>query len=489
MSNWFVYDFNNFAENNFIMKAFKLITYLFLTTLLIQSCKTDTSTKSIKNKETQPNIIFIFADDWGYGDLGIHGSSFCKTPNLDKMAAEGIDFQNFSVVNPVCSPSRTGVMTGQFPARHSVHGHFASVESHMKRNMPDWLSTEAPLLPRMLKKSGYVTAHYGKWHLSNTDVADAPSPLEYGYDEYGAFNLPNKLHQMDVDSTLYKTIDFVKKNKNKPFFVNAWIHATHTPHYPKKEYMDLFSDLDEQQQVYAAVIAEYDDRIGQLFQTLKDLGIDDNTLVLFSSDNGPEFTGTTKTQGDNSTGGGLGSYYSVGETAGLKGKKRSLFAGGVRIPFIVRWPGSVPAGVHDKTTQLSTVDLLPTFLELAGGKLPEGYESDGVSIVEALKGKEMKREKPIFWNWNFSNNRTEFWPSAGIQEDNWKLLTNSKLGKTELYNINSDWSEQTDVAGKYPEKVSGLLNKIKLFEQTLPTAPLSNTFSKERELLTKQLGN
>ncbi len=208
------------------------------------------------SQDTRPNIIFIFADDWGYGDLGIHGSTFCKTPNLDKMAAEGIDFQNFSVVNPVCSPSRVAVMTGQFPARQSVHGHFASVESHIERGMPDWLNPEAPLLPKMLKEAGYATAHFGKWHLSNTHVEDAPSPLEYGYDEYGAFNLPSSLHQMQADSTLYKTIDFVKRKKNGPFFINAWIHATHTPHYPKDEYMEQFVHLNGQEQVYAAVVAE-----------------------------------------------------------------------------------------------------------------------------------------------------------------------------------------------------------------------------------------
>src|SRR5680860_1353535 len=180
---------------------YKLLVFSFA---ILVACETKKKSDKIIEPK-RPNIVFVFADDWGYGDLGIHGSTFCKTPNLDKMASEGIDFQNFSVVNPVCSPSRVAVMTGQFPARQSVHGHFASVESHIKRNMPDWLDPKAPMLPRMLKKAGYATAHFGKWHLSNTHVQDAPSPLEYGYDEYGAFNLPGRLHQMQVDSTIYKT--------------------------------------------------------------------------------------------------------------------------------------------------------------------------------------------------------------------------------------------------------------------------------------------
>ncbi|KJD35976.1 hypothetical protein PW52_04940 [Tamlana sedimentorum] len=462
------------------MKTVNLITSLLFTIILAHSCKTNGNNKPIENKETPPNIIFIFADDWGYSDLGVHASSFCKTPNLDKMAAEGIDFQNFSVVNPVCSPSRVGVMTGQFPARHNVHGHFASVESHIKRGMPDWLDPKAPSLPRMLKNAGYTTAHFGKWHLSNTHVADAPSPLEYGYDEYGAFNLPSNLHQMHVDSTLYKTIDFAKRHKDQPFFINAWIHATHTPHYPKEKYMNQFSHLSEQQQVYAAVVAEYDERIGELFKTLKDLGIDNNTLVLFSSDNGPEITGTKLKTDDNSTGPGLGTYYSVGEAKELKGEKRSLFAGGVRIPFIARWPETIPSGIVDKTTELSTVDLLPTFLNLAQTDLPDGYQTDGVNIAKALKGKAFKRDKAIYWNWLYASKRPGFWPSAAIQEDNWKLLTNTKLGKTELYNINLDWAEQNDVSNKNPQKVSELLKKLEIFEKTLPKNPPSDCFSKKR---------
>lgn len=455
---------------------------MFISSLLLLSCggKQEAKKEVVSKEETPPNIIFIFADDWGYGDLGIHGSSFCKTPNLDKMAAEGIDFQNFSVVNPVCSPSRVAVMTGQYPARQSVHGHFASVESHIQRNMPDWLNPQAPLLPKMLKEAGYSTAHFGKWHLSNTHVEDAPSPLEYGYDEYGAFNLPSNLHQMQADSTIYKTIDFVKRNKDKPFFVNAWIHATHTPHYPKEEYMQQFAHLDEQEQVYAAVVAEYDARIGKLFAVLKTLGIDENTLVVFSSDNGPEITGKNKITEDNSTGPGLGTYYSVGETGGLKGRKRSLFAGGVRIPFVVRWPGKVPAGRIDNTTELATVDLLPTFLNLAGASYTENYQPDGVSIVSAIMGKSFSRQKPIFWDWRFSNDRTDFWPSAAVQEDNWKLLTNDKLERTELYNIGLDWAEQKDVSAENPEKLKELKGKLKTFKETLPKSAPENSFSKAR---------
>ncbi|CAN0367687.1 unnamed protein product, partial [Ectocarpus sp. 4 AP-2014] len=186
---------------------------------------------------------------------------------------------------------------------------------------------------------------------------------------------------------------------------------------------------------------------------------------------------------DASTGPGLGLYYSVGETAGLKGQKRSLFAGGVRIPFIVRWPGTVPGGIVDKTTEMTTVDLLPTFLELAEVTSPKGYEPDGESIVSVLKGETYNRVKPIYWNWLYARNRTDFWPSAGIQEANWKLLTNQKLNRTELYNISTDWAERKDVSAENSGRVAAMMEKLHTFEATLPTSPPDNCFSKERETL------
>ena len=134
------------------------------------------------------NIIFIFADDWGWGDLSCHGHPYVKTPNIDRLAKEGTDFHRFTVASGVCSPSRTAVMTGHFPARYNIDGHFAWVSSNAKRNMPDWLDPNAPLLSRFLKSGGYATAHFGKWHLANDMIPDAPFPSEYGFDEYGAFN-------------------------------------------------------------------------------------------------------------------------------------------------------------------------------------------------------------------------------------------------------------------------------------------------------------
>jgi len=452
--------------------------------VMVSACSSTNQEKKSTAIE-KPNIVFIYSDDWGYEDLSSHGSTFCKTPNLDKMAIEGIDFQNFSVCNPVCSPSRTAIMTGHFPARHSVHGHFATVQSHIQRGMPDWLDPNEVMLPRLLKEAGYTTAHYGKWHLTNTDVPDAPSPLVYGYDDYDVFNLSSRFPQMNTDSTMTRTINFIEKNKEKPFFVNVWIHAVHTPHYPKENFLAQFPELNEQQKVYAAVIAEADFKIGLFFAKLKELGIDEKTLVIFSSDNGPEITGNTQNRNldDNSTGPGFGTYFSVGETNGLKGRKRSLFAGGVRVPFIVRWPGVVPAGKINKTTPIAGVDILPTFVELAGRTLPKDYKPDGESIVSAIKGEPYNRKSIIYWQWLYANKNIDFWPNLGIQDGEWKLLVNKEFGRIELYNINTDWTEQENVAEQNPDIVKELQSKLDAWVITLPKNPSANCFSSERKNL------
>lgn len=431
--------------------------------------------------QSRPNIIFIFADDWGYGDLGIHGSTFCQTPRIDQMAREGIDFQNFTVNHSVCSPSRTAVMTGHFPARHSVHQHFASVAHHKRAGMPDWLDPQAPMLPRMLQRAGYATAHFGKWHLSNDHISDAPLPDAYGYHEYGAFNLPsNAEEQMPTIETIPRALDFIERHQDQPFFINLWIHETHTPHYPLDEYLQQFESLDERQQVYAAIVAEGDAGVGKILDTLDDLGLDEKTLVIFSSDNGPEWTGQKKMQDDTSTGPGLGSYYSVGESGGLKGLKRSLYAGGIRVPFVARWPGFVPAGQVDRSSTLTAVDLLPTFLELAGASTPEGYQPDGVSFVDALQGDNFVRAKPIFWEWRPAIEHPILWPYQGVRKGPWKMLVNDKLEKVELYNIEEDWAETKNLSAEHPELVAELLQLIHEWKRTLPEAPAEHCFSGER---------
>ncbi len=444
--------------------------------LLAISMAFNSAHAAVEPTEERPNIVFIFADDWGYGDLSLHGSDFVKTPNIDRMAAEGIDFQNFTVNSPVCSPSRTAVMTGKFPARFSIHQHFAGVASNRKRGMPDWLDPQAPMLPRLLKEAGYRTGHFGKWHLGR--ATDSPIEDAYGYDAFATFNGSgtNEIRPEGLASVDH-AVEFIKQNKDQPFFVNLWLHESHLAHFPQDRYLEKFKDLDEQKRVYASIIAEGDEGVGRIMNLLKELKLDDNTLVVFSSDNGPEATRGEDQKFHNNSKVGLGGYYSVGESGGLKGQKRSLYAGGVRVPFVVRWPGVVPKGKVDRTSVLTAVDLFPTFLEAAGVALPDGFEADGQSAFSAFKGEEFKRTKPIFWEWKGGLSKDYTWPSLGVRNGRWKLLVNTEMKKMELYDLESDWAEKKDVSASYPEIVQELYNQLDAWKKTLPGTPSKHCLS------------
>jgi N-acetylgalactosamine-6-sulfatase len=436
--------------------------------------------------ETSPNLIFIFADDWGWGDLGCHGHPYLKTPHLDQLAADGTEYLQFTVASGVCSPSRAAVMTGQFPARHSIHGHFATVESHQKRGMPDWLNPQSVMLPRLLKQAGYTTAHYGKWHLTNIMVPDAPLPDQYGYDKYGVFNCPGP--QMPVHDDVKNSIAFIENAvaSEKPFFLNLWIHEPHTPHYPQQEYLKQFAHLEnEADQIYAAVLAHADARIGQLLQTLNRLEISEETMVIFTSDNGPENTGppSRRITQDESTGPGLGSFASVGTTGGHRGRKRSLLQGGVGVPFIVRWLGQVEAGKKDNVTPITAVDLLPTFCQAAGAKLPKDYRSDGESQLSVFLSQSASngiREKPIFWDWRSASPRNENWPALAVRQGEWKLLVGRNGQPMELFRFPADRLEQTDLSKSHPNEVTRLRKLLAQWQTSLPVSPDSECFSKER---------
>ena len=437
----------------------------------------------------RPNILFIFADDWGWGDLSCHGHPYVKTPNIDRLAKEGTDFHRFSVASGVCSPSRTAVMTGHFPARYNINGHFAWVPINAKRNMPDWLSTKVPLLSRFLKESGYATAHYGKWHLSNDMIPDSPLPSEYGFDTYGTFNCAGE--QMPYHEDSQHVSAFIEKShkEGKPFYINMWIHEPHTPFHTLPKYRWRFRDLDVADSIYASVLSHADDRIGEVLDTLDRLKLAENTLVIFSSDNGPARAATPtelKLQYDTATGAGYGIGAAKGITGGRKGYKSALFEGGVGVPFIARWPGKIAAGKVDDSALLTAVDLLPTFCELAGAKLPENYVPDGISQVSALMGKgDAKRGKPIFWKMDSRypapRNRPYHWVSYAIVDQEWKLMTNKDSTYVELYDLGADPLEKTDLKEEKPEVVERLLKRIEDWKDTLPAKPTGDVFSKLRE--------
>ena len=437
----------------------------------------------------KPNILFIFADDWGWGDLSCHGHPYVKTPNIDRLAKEGTDFHRFTVASGVCSPSRTAVMTGHFPARYNIDAHFAWVPQNQKRNMPDWLDPGATTLPRLLGQAGYKTAHFGKWHLANDMIPDSPLPSEYGYDEYGAFNCAGQ--QMPVHEDADNAIAFIENchNEQKPFFINLWIHEPHTPFHTVPKYEWRFRELESREdQIYASVLSHADDRIGEVLSTLDRLKLTDNTLVIFSSDNGPaRSAGPTDLtlQYDTATGAGWGIGASKGITGGRKGYKSALFEGGIGVPFIARWPGKIAAGKVDKTSMISAVDLLPTFCELVGANLPDAYRPDGVSQTATLLGKPTTtRNKALFWKmqspWPIQRSRPYHWVSYAIVHQNWKLLTNRDASHSELYDITADPYEKADLSKVKPEVVEQLMQQIENWKSTLPESPSGDVFSRER---------
>ncbi|MGJ8657045.1 MAG: sulfatase family protein [Akkermansiaceae bacterium] len=427
--------------------------------------------------QSKPNILFIFTDDWGWGDLSCHDHPYIKTPNIDRIANEGTDFQRFTVASGVCSPSRAAVMTGHFPARYAIDGHFAFPDNNAKRGMPDWLDLNAPTLPKMLQKAGYKTAHFGKWHLANNMIPDSPAPIKYGYDQAWAFNCSGV--QLPVHEDVIESIKFIKSAhaENKPFFLNLWMHEPHTPFHTVPMFEWRFRDLENRaDQIYASVLSHADDRIGLLLDTLDDLKITDNTLVVFSSDNGPARAKSPiepELFYDTATGAGYNTGASKGITGGRKGHKATLYEGGIGVPFIARWPKHIPAGKIDTASLISAVDLLPTFCAIAGAEMPADYKPDGVDITNILKGDKMlTRTKPLFW---------KLYTRYAVVKGPWKLVISTKLNKAELYKIDSDVAESNNLAGKNPEVVADLTKDLQAWLKELPAKPTGDVFSSERK--------
>jgi N-acetylgalactosamine-6-sulfatase len=448
-------------------------TLALLTALLLAPLAAFSAADTLK-PAAKPNIVFIYADDWGWGDLSCHGHPWLKTPNLDRLAGEGTDFQQFNVLNPVCSPSRTALMTGHYPARYSIHQHFAAPQQNQERNMPDWLDPKAPTLARFLHQVGYRTAHFGKWHLTNRQTSGAPLPPAYGYDEAAVFNGGASWPSANLHGSAADTAAFIQANKSKPFFINVWLHESHTPHVPTAESMEKWKHLDEQKQVYAAVITDGDNAVGTILDALKDAGVADNTIVLFSSDNGPESTALKKSPNKldpdaNVT--GYDTYYSVGSSGGLRGRKRSLFEGGVRVPFIVRWPGHTPAGAKNGTTAFTAVDVLPTLCAAAGVTLPADYHGDGENLLPTIQGQPSARTRPIFWQWNGRDAEPDWWPRLAVREGDWKLLLTDDAKRVQLHRVTDDRAESADVAKVHPDIVARLTKLVLDWKATLPLKP------------------
>lgn len=425
----------------------------------------------------RPNIVFILADDLGWGDLGCYGNTFIQTPNLDRLAKQGTLFTQFYVNGSVCSPTRCAFMTGHFPARHALHGHLATHEQNKARGMPNWLDPKVTTLPGLLKSAGYATAHFGKWHLGSGE--GAPEPRAYGFDDYRTVNGAGanwKEEQTDPyfrakSTTLIvdEAVRFIRANRDKPFYVNLWTLVPHAPLHPTEEQLKQYERLRVQaapyrsaRQVFYASVTDLDTQVGRLLKQLDELKLADNTIVLFSSDNGPEdiFINNAGHSG-------------VGSAGPFRGRKRSLYEGGVRVPFLVRWPGKTPAGRVVDTAVVSAVDFLPTLCRLAAVPLPSDLQLDGEDRSAVVRGETQARTKPLHWEWRFriAGHVLNHSPMLSMRDGKWKLLLNPDRGRVELYDIPADPSELNNLAGGHPEVVQELAAKALAWRKTLPAGP------------------
>lgn len=427
--------------------------------------------------ETQnpPNIVFILADDWGWGDLGCQGNRRIRTPNIDRLAEAGTRFEQFYVSAAVCSPSRASFMTGLFTDRHGIHSHLDSIKSNRRRRLPRQLDPSLAMLPRLLRTGGYTTAHFGKWHLCTMDDPSVNPPSEYGIDRHritvgsgsARHMLPRGLPGFntwedsrpgpdwngwrgDASRRIFdEAIQFMEQNRDRPFYIQAWMYDTHGPMKPTPSQMHRFAEMPLPYRMYYGAVADSDRHVGRLLNSLDALGLARNTIVIFSSDNGPEDMQLFEV-----------SAHGVGEAGPFRGRKRSGYEGGIRMPFIVRWPAVTPAGRVDRQTVLSAVDLLPSLCSVAGVKVLSSL--DGEDMSEAWRGRSLLRSKPLFWDLRENTqgplvNRS---PKQIIRDGDWKLLRGTDGLQVELYNIQENSLEVDNLADTHPQVVERLMSQL-----------------------------
>lgn len=426
----------------------------------------------------RPNIIFILADDLGWGDLGCYGHPQIKTPNIDnQLAKRGTLFTQFYVNGSVCSPSRCAFFTGQYPARHRIHGHYATPQQNSNRGMSQFLEPHVPNVASTLKHAGYRTAHIGKWHLGSN--SRGPEPNAYGFDfvgsgETGGADGPSvdpfsraKSTQVFVDEALR----FIEGNKAAPFYLQLWTLVPHATLNPTPEQMQPYAKLRPGKEgfphasaaeIFYSSVTDLDHHVGRLLDGLDQMGLSDNTLILFSSDNGPEDIHVVNA-----------GHSGIGSAGPFRGRKRSLYEGGVRVPCIMRWPGKIAAGKVDDSTVLSAVDWLPTICQVTSCASPPNHRLDGESMLDVLQGATRSRTKPLFWEWRYRIAGEPFHhsPELAIRDGDWKLYLNRDESRLELYDMKKDLMQLNNVAQQHPDVVDRLKQQILSWSKELPDGP------------------
>jgi N-acetylgalactosamine-6-sulfatase len=429
----------------------------------------------------KPNIVFLFADDMGWGDLHCYGHPYAKTPNLDKLASQGTRFTQFYATGVTCCPSRTGFMTSKFPATFPKYPANAGFGDRVT-------------ITELLKRQGYATGHFGKWHIGPDTKAGTYGINAIGGEEEKGVNRRASRLDRGRDAYIYDSaIRFIETHKDGPFYINVWGHIPHHPVNPSPSLVAAFGDLtvDESKfppqmrekfsackkhggdvsqhlRVYLAELKALDENVGRLLQRLDELGLRENTIVVFSSDQGPagiRDTGDGETPSARRLAKKEHKIARRGTVAPAVADQPQAPDADIRLNamgFIVRWPGHVPAGRVDETAVLSGADWLPTLGALAGVTInPADFEGEDAS--QAWLGGEFARTKPLFW-------KTSAPQSTGtIRDGQWKLhYPNRKRGEIELYDISADPGEMRNLAAQHPDVVQKLSARLEAWQATLP---------------------
>lgn len=423
----------------------------------------------------QPNIVYILADDLGWTDLGCQGSQYYETPNLDRLARQGMRMLRY-YNSQNCAPTRAVLMSGQYAPRTGIYtvNTLERGEDVDRRMKVPANTTKLPLdkfiLPQALKAAGYATGMFGKWHLGN-DGGHHPS--QRGFDEalvsdnkhFNFTTIPPAEYpegQYFADFVTDRAVDFISRHRQKPFFLYVPHFAVHTPIQGKPEHVAAWEKKPAKgthwHATYAAMVQSVDESVGRIMAKLEELKLTDNTIIIFSSDNG-----------------GLGGYHrteSPSEKKGftdntpLRGGKGTLYEGGIRVPFIVRWPGHIPAGATSDVP-VAHVDIYPTFLSLAGAKPRAGYPLDGTSFAGVLKNPQAKLGRDAIY-WHFPGYLESYvhergWrtsPVGAIHAGDFKLLEFFETGDVELYNLRTDIGETRNLAREMPAETQKLRARL-----------------------------
>lgn len=417
------------------------ITSLVFTALFFHSMAQSMPTQT-------PNIVVIVADDMGWGDSSTYGHKIIKTPNLDKLAKQGVKFtQGYSAAG-VCSPSRSAILTGRTPYRNGVWRHLSGADP-----APAHLRKSEITYPKLFQIAGYETGHFGKWHLLSRyqfKNEQFPHPNDHGYDYWFATQnnaFPNhrnpvnfvrngkpvgKLAGYSAPLVADEAIDWLteKRDPTKPFLMSVWFHEPHAPIKTDIKFSELYPNESKKNKAYFGNVSQMDYALGQILDTLETQGVADNTFVVFTSDNGPvdRFGGST---------------------GGLRGYKRDDFEGGIRVPFVIRWPGHIKANSQSDIPVIGT-DIFTTVVNLGALNVPKDRTIDGVNLLPAIEGKKLTRQTPLFWRTHVSPVKSR----VALREGDWKIVADETLTEFMLFNVEKERNESNDLAREMPEKLA-----------------------------------